>query len=541
MLQIEMHNAMDDLKLVKMDFLGLKTLDVINDTLKLLGKKWEDLNIDEINLCDEEVYDKMYKKGDTIGVFQMESFEAKRMCMDCNTDNIEDVIAVNAFNRPGTKSNFPIYIKNKLEPNKVEVVHEDLKRIFEKSHFVLLYQEQALQIFRYAGFPENEIDLARRAIGHKEMETMKSLKEKFDIGMKNMGWNRTQIDEVWQLMMKQADYSFNRSHSVAYGLLSYVTAYYKYHYPAEFMASALNNEEDNGKISKLIANCKKNDVQVKRPNINKSEKDFYPIIDEKSKSILFGFSTLKGIGETSVDKLLSGRPYKSLEDFYDRCGLSIAQQIILAKAGAVGKPIETFNKLMEHKFSVEYVQFKPRTNVTPKDLKEKYNLEISNKEDNFKQKRIDVFNNLSFKDYEKKKRLDREKFMKEFKDKYFTEPEMWEFETMSMFITHNPFEKALSQIEDYDDIENGNAVTIIGVITNVTKKKDKNGRLYAFVDFYNGIKNIEVSFWSNEFSKYANGLKIGTKMAIFGKKDTNGLTTIEAKPYKKWLIEKNII
>ena len=214
MIQLEMHSAMDDLGLTKMDYLGLETIDIIDDTLKMAGLTWDDVNIDHLNLSDSEVYDKVYKSGNTIGIFQMESAEARKMCVEAEVDNIEDIIVINAANRPGTKDNFPDYCKNKKYPDEVEVLHEDLKQIFNKTQYVLLYQEQALQLFRYAGFPEEEVDSARRAIGKKEKDKMEKLEIKFKEGLLNKNWNEDQINEIWGLMLKQADYSFNRGHKI---------------------------------------------------------------------------------------------------------------------------------------------------------------------------------------------------------------------------------------------------------------------------------------------------------------------------------------
>lgn len=212
MVQLEMHNAMDDLSLVKMDFLGLESLDTIDDTLKLAGLTWQDVDINHLDLADKEVYDNIYKTGNTIGVFQMESAEARKMCIDAKADNIEDIIVVNAANRPGTKDSFPIYCKNKLFPDKAELVHNDLKPIFQRTQGVLLYQEQALQIFRYAGFPEEEVDNARRSIGKKLKDKMAELETKFREGLTNKEWTKEQQDEIWNLMLKQASYSFNAGH-----------------------------------------------------------------------------------------------------------------------------------------------------------------------------------------------------------------------------------------------------------------------------------------------------------------------------------------
>lgn len=183
MCQLEMHSAMDDLKLVKMDFLGLKTLDVVDDALKNAHLTWQDVDINRLNFADRKVYDEVYKSGNTVGVFQMESLEAKKMCMDAQANNIDDIIAVNAANRPGTKDSFPEYCKNKINPEDAVVIHDDLKVIFGKTHYILLYQEQALAMFRYAGFPETEVDNARRCLDENTLITMAdgSLKKIKDI------------------------------------------------------------------------------------------------------------------------------------------------------------------------------------------------------------------------------------------------------------------------------------------------------------------------------------------------------------------------
>lgn len=185
MIELEMHNAMDDLGLIKMDYLGLETLDIIDDALKMAGITWEDVDINHLNLNDKEVFDSVYKKGNTVGIFQMESAEARKMCIEAQADNVEDIIVVNAANRPGTKESFPDYCKNKLHPDDVEVLHEDLRTMFGKTQYVLLYQEQALQLFRYAGFPEEQVDNARRCIDEHSLITMGdgSIKEIKDINV----------------------------------------------------------------------------------------------------------------------------------------------------------------------------------------------------------------------------------------------------------------------------------------------------------------------------------------------------------------------
>lgn len=215
MIQFEMHICQDTkggLGLVKEDLLGLETLDLIDDTLKKAGLTWQDVDINHLNLEEQRVYDEVYKQGNTVGIFQMESFEARKMLIDAKADNIEDIVVVNAANRPGTKDNFPIYCSNKLHPEKIQVVHDDLKKIFNKTHSVLLYQEDSLHLLAYAGFNEVDQDTGRRSIGKKDLVAMKTLEIGFRDGLSKKGWTKKQQDDMWDLLLKQANYSFNRGH-----------------------------------------------------------------------------------------------------------------------------------------------------------------------------------------------------------------------------------------------------------------------------------------------------------------------------------------
>lgn len=208
MIQLEMHSAQDTgwdgLSLVKMDYLGLETLDIIDDTLKESGLTWENVDINHLDIDDKNVFESVYQKGNTVGVFQFESIEARNMCIEAKVNDIEDCIVINAANRPGTKDQFPDYCKNKLNPDGIKYIHQDLGTIFDKTKGVLLYQEQALQLFGYAGFSEETRDVARRAIGKKKKDVMASLKDQLASGLKEKGWNEKQTEEIWTLLEKQS-------------------------------------------------------------------------------------------------------------------------------------------------------------------------------------------------------------------------------------------------------------------------------------------------------------------------------------------------
>lgn len=213
MSMFDMHicqDTKDGMGLTKLDLLGLETLDIIDMALNNAGLTWNDVDINHINLDDERVYNEVYKTGNTINIFQMESYDARNMLVEAQANNIEDIIVVNAANRPGTKDSFPDYCKNKLHPEQAEVIHPDLKTLFSQSQNVLMYQEQALSLLRYAGFPEERVENGRRAIGKKIESEMKTLKPMFEHGLKSKDWGDEQIEAIWNLLLKQSSYCFNR-------------------------------------------------------------------------------------------------------------------------------------------------------------------------------------------------------------------------------------------------------------------------------------------------------------------------------------------
>lgn len=531
MVQLEMHNAMDDLNLVKMDFLGLRTLDVVDDCLKMAGLTWDDVDINHLDLDDKKVFDEVYKKGETIGVFQMESNEAKKMCIEANADNINDIVAINAANRPATKESFPEYCKNKIHPEQASILHEDLRGILGKTYYILLYQEQALQLFRYAGFPEEEVDNARRAIGKKLKDKMALLETQFKTNLINdKGWTKEQADSMWELILKQSSYSFNQSHSVSYGLLSYLTAYLKVHYPKEFMSACLTSQSENiDKISTYINECHRIGIEVLPPNINHSNKNFTPMKD--SNTILFGLLAVKGIGGSAIEKLLENRPYRSLKDLNERFG-DKKSIIILIKSGAIPckdkmQELKRFAELKYEKRNYKSVSTLP----TYQNLLMNWDINVNDykigkKID--KEKVLELYNDkrkIKF-DIEENKR--HSQYLSEFYNKYALDKNMWEFETLSMFLSYDPLKELTKKyiVSDWFKAKQKQKVTMLAVITGIDKKKDRNGNIFAFVNFYTSFGIIEGTIWASTYSKCLSNIKRGQPIAVIGKKD-NGMIIVE--------------
>jgi DNA polymerase-3 subunit alpha len=533
MVQLEMHSAMDDLGLTKMDYLGLETVDVIDDTLKMADMTWEDVNINYLNLEDKVVYDEVYKKGNTIGIFQMESAEAKKMCIEAEVSDIEDVIVINAANRPGTKDNFPDYCKNKKYPDQVEVLHEDLKQIFNKTQFVLLYQEQALALFRYAGFPEEEVDNARRSIGKKLKDVMEKLSVKFKEGLLDKGWKEYQIEEIWNLMLKQADYSFNRGHAVAYSLLSYLTAYLKTHYPLYFMTACLTAKSDNvSKLGIFINECHRLGLKVSPPHINKSGKYFTALKD--SNEILFGLMAIKGVGESVVEEIINSRPYQGFEDFISRTNTNKGTCIALAKSGCFPTKNKRDFLIRYAKSLFEVKEYAPvKTLKTLTELKEKWGIDTDTIKD--KEKRLELYNQKRLEAFKKEQQDKFTKHMNDFAEKYLQDEFMWEFETLSMFITHNPLESAYKYVTPWEEVNDGEKATVVCVIVDIKRKKDKNGNAFAYLDLYTPFGIIESTCWSSQYKEYNDLIKKGNCLVILGRKNDGQFFVEKMQTYNKWV------
>ena len=537
MIQLEMHNAMDDLGLVKMDYLGLETLDIIDDTLKNAGITWEDVDINHLNLHDQLVFEE-YRRGNTVGLFQMESAEARKMCIEAKVDDVEDIIVVNAANRPGTKESFPIYCNNKLHPNEVQVMHDDLKILFAKTHYILLYQEQALQLFRHAGFPEDQVDNARRAIGKKKKDVMEKLEVDFKNGLKET-WTTEQLNEIWALMLKQSEYCFNRGHAVAYGLLSYLTAYLKVHYTIYFMAALLTSKSDKvQKISFIINDCKRLGIKVSPPNVNLSNA-YFTAIPEKSE-ILFGLQAIKGMGESVVTKILEQRPYKGLNDLSQRLQDKSAV-ITLIKCGAIPtnnkmKSLQKYATLQFPRREYKEVTTTPSPYIKLLD----YGLNV----DDYKEgRRVDKerllkdYNNIRREKFNKEQEEKYKEYMKDFFIKYALEEYLWEFQTLSMFLTHDPLESSYDYIDTlWEDVDDGEKAVLLCVIVDIKRKKDKHNNQFAYLDLYTPFGIIEATIWSAQLKTYSELIEKGKCLAILGRKNDGGHFFVEKiKPYEQWL------
>jgi DNA polymerase-3 subunit alpha len=335
--------GLEKLSLLKMDFLGLTTLDIIQDALGLVEKHHGvKLAIEELRLDDPQTYN-IFSKGFTSGVFQFESRGMRDILRKYQPTRIEDLCALNALYRPGPIQGGMIddFIDRKHGRKKVTYDFPELKDILEETYGVIVYQEQVMQISnRLAGYSLGDADILRRAMGKKKAEEMAAQRERFLKGALAQGHGQKKVEKIFDLMEQFAGYGFNKSHSAAYAYLAYVTAYLKAHYPLEFLSALLTSETGNtAKIVKYINECREMGIKVLPPDVNSSDQDFTPAGDN---GIRFGLCAIRNLGGGAAESIMAARntegPFKSLFDFCERVDLgSVNRRIIesLVKAGAL--------------------------------------------------------------------------------------------------------------------------------------------------------------------------------------------------------------
>jgi DNA polymerase-3 subunit alpha len=327
--------------LVKFDFLGLKTLTLIHDCLKLIDiARGVKVDLDHLPLDDKKTY-RTLCQGNTTGIFQLESTGIREMTVKIRPNCFEDLVAILALYRPGPLDSGMAddYIKRKNGKEKVKYLHPLLESILKDTYGVIVYQEQVMQTAQIlAGYTMGEADILRRAMGKKDPEEMAAQRERFVSGAVAKKIDEKKATEIFDQMETFARYGFNKSHSAAYALVSYQTAYLKTHYPVEFMASLMTSEMgDTDKVIKNLAECREKDIEVLAPDVNESRADFTPV----GEKIRFGLAGVKNVGEKAVEVILESRakdgPFESLFDFCRRVDMTAVNRRViesLIKCGA---------------------------------------------------------------------------------------------------------------------------------------------------------------------------------------------------------------
>ncbi|HXX27120.1 MAG TPA: DNA polymerase III subunit alpha, partial [Terriglobales bacterium] len=335
--------AIEKLGLLKMDFLGLTTLTLLDETLKLIAQtQGQQIRLDDIPLSDEQTYQRVFHSGLTSGVFQFESHGMRDVLRRYQPSTIGDLTALNALYRPGPIQGGMIddFIDRKHGRKKVEYELPELKEVLEETLGVIVYQEQVMQIAnRLAGYSLGEADLLRRAMGKKKPEEMAQQRERFVEGAVQRGYPPKKIEKIFDLMAQFAGYGFNKSHSAAYALLAYHTAYLKTHYPVEFMAALLTSvTSSTDDVVKYINECREMGIAVEPPDLHVSDANFTP----HGQAIRFGLAAVKNVGPNAIESILDGRAergtYRSIYEFCEKVDLRVLNRRVLEsliKSGAM--------------------------------------------------------------------------------------------------------------------------------------------------------------------------------------------------------------
>lgn len=538
----------EQIGIIKFDILGVQTLKMVQEIQNDLHLSEYDININNPKFENDRSPFELLNKALTNGVFQVESAGMKDLLLRLQATNMEDLSAVLALYRPDSMGALEEFIKCKHDPSLVTYIHPDMKPILESTYGQCIYQEQIMEIVRvFGGRSYGGSDKYRKAIGKKMPELVKEESKKLYQEIIDNGYDENIAKAISEELAAKGGYCFNKSHSYSYAVLCFQTAYLKINYPVYFFKALFNlNKDKAGMVNKYIVDSKQFGVSVVPPHINKSQVDF-SIYDN---NVLFGFSAITGIGERIAQEIVTEREkngkYKNLQDLLSRTTLTKTQIISLIKSGAIPtkdkkscllkylkslyKPLEykelsklpTYNKLIvDYDIDIE----KYRTGNGKYDYDKDLLLTLVN------QKKKEKF------DLQQKDRL------KQFlltNNKYLENADFWEFEALQIFIHNNPFEEALPYLTTaFEAVENDNDCVIVGVISRVQKKKDRNKKPFAFVNIYSTFGIIEGVLWNSQLVQYEDLVKKGSQVAIKCRKTDEDKVTIQAmRPYVEWLSER---
>jgi DNA polymerase-3 subunit alpha len=327
--------------LVKFDFLGLKTLTVLATAVDLLAKRGVSIDLSAIPLDDKKTYE-MLGRGETIGVFQVESGGMRKALVEMHADRFEDIIALVALYRPGPMANIPTYCARKLGEEEPEYIHEKIAPFLKETFGVIIYQEQVMQIAQeLSGYSLGEADLLRRAMGKKIKSEMDAQRDRFVTGAVERGLSRNKANEIFDLLAKFADYGFNKSHAAAYALIAYQTAWFKTNHPVEFLAASMTLDKSNtDKLAEFRQEAQRLGIRVEPPSVNRSGVDFDVHAGQGGAlAIRYALSAVKGVGEGQAAALVATRnekPFASLGDFARRIHPREVNKKVLESLAASG-------------------------------------------------------------------------------------------------------------------------------------------------------------------------------------------------------------
>jgi DNA polymerase III subunit alpha len=514
--------AVEKMGLLKMDFLGLATLTVITDCLKLIEQtRGEKLDIDMVPLDDPETFRRVFHTGLTSGIFQFESGGMRDILRRYKPDTVEDLTALNALYRPGPMDMIDDFIERKWGRRKVEFLLPELEGILKDSLGVIVYQEQVMRIANVlASYSLGEADLLRRAMGKKNAEAMAEQRDRFTNGAAALGHPKAAVGEIFDQMAKFSGYGFNKSHSAAYALVAYQTAYLKTHYPVEFMAALLTSEISKPEnVVKYIKECRELEIPVEPPDVLFSDADFTP----HGKAIRFGLTAIKNVGRNAIDSILTvraelaveGKSFASYWEFCEKIDLRLMNKRVLEsliKAGA----LDSFGRRSQLLASTDKAM--ERAQKAQRDQAAGQHGLFGIFDDHSATAKADALPNIP--DWDENLRLQSEK------------------EVLGFFVSGHPLDKYAEKLRNLPGVVDTatalemkpapstgrrgqslpeNEVAIAGVIAGLKVAKSKrSGELYAQAALEDTVGKIDLICFPKDYERLAENLKMEVPVLVRG-------------------------
>lgn len=548
-IQVDKHYV-EDIGIVKFDLLGVATLNLvkeIKDDLHL--DPWDyDINNPEFE-NDRPTYE-LLASGKTNGVFQVESAGMKDLLIRLKPKleqlDFEVISVILALYRPDSMGALDEYVEMATGGSRPPSIHPDMDEILKDTNYCMIYQEQLLDIVKkFGGRTYGGADLFRKAIGKKIVELVQKESEILRGEIVANGYSKEIADKIANELSQKGGYLFNKSHSYSYAVLCFETAWFKAHYPTYFFKALFNQNKDKaGAINKYILDARYFNVDIMPPNINHSGMNFTVDNDK----VLFGLSAIGGIGESLSKQIIEEREnngiYKSFDDLIQRLSLGKASVIALIKSGAI--PCKNKREKLISYLKSEYQPLKfseVQSLPTYKKLEEDWNINLKKYVIPSSGKRIVYDKKALLTEYNRLKKIQFEenqkvRFQKYIDDnkKYLEDEQFWEFQTLQVFINDNPFDAAYTFLTPFEDVPDGEKCTLVGIIAKVQKKKDKNGKQFAYINIYSSFGLVEGIVWHSQLKEYEDLVKKGQQVAILCKKDSEEKVIVEKlKPYSKWL------
>ncbi len=496
--------------LLKIDFLGLKTLTIVRDTVQSIYENHgQQIDIDNVPLDDPETF-ALFQRGETIGVFQFESEGMRKYLRELKPTHIEDLIAMNALYRPGPMNYIPDYIQRKHGVQKVEYPHPLLEKILSPTYGIMVYQEQIMQVAQVmAGFSLGHADLLRRAMGKKNKEEMQKQKAAFLTGAQSRGIDARTAEHVFTIMEKFAEYGFNRSHSAGYALLAFQTAYLKAHYPAEFMAATLTNYMDSVDNTRYyLEETRRLGIRILPPDVNESH---FRFLAKPGKSIRYALAAIKGVGEGTVAALMEERnrngPFRSVFDMTARVNLRQLNRKVLEALAAAGA-FDGFPNTHRAQYFAVY----ERDQVSVLERAIRYGSQRQNQAPT--QTLFDAVPGSAVAEPE----------LPNVAAWSHTELLKREKEVTGVYLSGNPLDAFKTEMENFCtakigdlDPNSNREVSFAGIVSALVQKTTRTGTLYAHFMLEDGNHSIQLTVWGEDYARYRPLLHDGALLFVKGR------------------------